>query len=439
MDLLKTARQIIKYTFITVSVIIFGLFLFYFSPSIWRHYITYPKLEKERANLWASYKKTNQYILRDEYKGLMHSHNYWSHDSRGTLPEILYAAKKAKLNFIFFSDHAHGKLDTFPRSFHGTFEGIILESGTESGTGLMVNPFDSIVLDWNKDENQLIKEVVSNGGMVTYVHTEKKHRWKNPDYQAMEIYNIHTDLLDEDSILPFVINSIVNGNKYLHWGFRELYDDQTAILANWDRLNMDRQIVGICAVDAHNNNNFRARYHEDGKVEWVGPNADRISLEEPNWLDNILLGETDEFGWAFKWEMDPYFSSFNYVNNHVFCDTFSNVNIKENILKGHVFISFESLAEAKGFQFFSTNDKNELSAILGDSVAVEHVKSLKAVSPFPVKYQLYRNGKIFDEKENVYEYDIDIQNKAGNYRIVASLKLNGQWISWVFTNPIYVY
>jgi hypothetical protein len=261
----------------------------------------------------------------------MHSHTYWSHDSRGTKAEILSAAKQAKLEFIFLADHKRSMMDIFPRSLHGVFDGIIVESGTESSTGLMVNPFDSVILDWEKDEDQLIHEVVNNGGLVTYVHTEEPHRWLNPDYQAMEIYNIHTDLLDEDGLLPFLLNNLICGNKYKHWGYWELYDDQTEILANWDSLNMGRRIVGIGAVDAHNNQSFRARYQDDGLVQWIGPNADTIAVNKSGWKEKILLGEPDEFGWAFKWEMDPYFNSFNFMNNHVYCDTFSSVNIKPKL------------------------------------------------------------------------------------------------------------
>ncbi|MCK5467113.1 MAG: hypothetical protein KAI99_01345 [Cyclobacteriaceae bacterium] len=439
MKIKKIVKKFFIYTLLTLLAFIVILFVIHVGPSIWKNWVTYPKLEKERATLWSTYKKPQQYISLQEHKGVMHSHTFWSHDSRGTLPEILSAAKKAKLEFIFLADHKRNMLDDFPRGYHGVFDGIIMESGTESSTGLMVSPFDSVTLDWKKDEDQLINEVVGNGGLVTYVHTEDPHRWSNPDFQAMEIYNIHTDLLDEDGILPFVINNTVNGDKYRHWGYWELYDDQTEILANWDSLNLVRRIVGIGAVDAHNNQSFRARYQEDGLVQWIGPNADTIAVNKPGWKEKLLLGKPDEFGWSFKWEMDPYFNSFNFVNNHVFCDTFSSVNIKDNIIKGHVFLSFESLAEASGFQYFTTDNTNNITAILGDSVALEDVTYLKAVSPYPVKYQLFKNGELMDTKEDVYEYEFAINKSPGNYRIEARLKLNNHWYPWIFTNPIYVY
>ncbi len=439
MSSLKNLGRVLKIAAIVLSIFIAVMVILNIGPPLWKKKITYPILEKERADLWKRYKKPPSLIPQTSYQGLMHSHSYRSHDSGGTLPEILDAAKEAKLDFIFLSDHPHGKIDSFPRGYHGFYDDLIIENGTESSNGLMVQPFDSVILDWNLPFDTLIHQVVSNGGLVTYVHTEKPHPWKNPDYQAMEIYNIHTDLLDEEGILPFFLNALITGSKFRHWGFRELYDEQTAILANWDSLNLNRRIVGIGAVDAHNNNGFKARYLEDGQVEWRGPNNDLISIKKPNLFDKMLLGDPDKYGWNFKWAMDPYFNSFNFVNNHVFCDTFSNINIKENIIKGHVLVAFESLAPAKGFQYFSVNEKVGISAIVGDSVAVADANQLKAVSPFPVKFQLFLNGKLIDESEESYQYNFDINHQKGNYRLVASLPFDNKWTTWVLTNPIYIY
>jgi hypothetical protein len=435
----KKKKGILKFIFLGLMILIGILYINYAGSATWKYWVTFPRLEKDRAELEEKRKTPKQYITNQSHKGVMHSHTYWSHDSRGTLAEIMDAAKKARLEFIFLSDHKRSMLDVFPRGYHGMYNGIIMESGTESSTGLMVSPFDNVTLNWKKDEDQLISEVVNNGGLVAYVHTEEPHRWDNPDYQAMEIYNIHTDLIDEDGLLPFIINNLICGRKYPHWGYWELYDPQTEILANWDSLNMGRQIIGIGAVDAHNNQSFRARYLDDGRVQWIGSNADTISEKLPGWKEKLLLGEPDEFGWAFKWELDPYFNSFNFMNNHVFCDTFSSVNIKDNIIKGHVFLSFESLAEANGFQYFSTDETNNVSGILGDSVALANITHVKAISPLPVKYQLFKNGKLIDEQEDVYGFEYAIGDTRGNYRIGAELKLNGTWYPWIFTNPIYVF
>ena len=131
-----------------------------------RHWITYPRLEKQRAEIWSKYQEPEKIIELNKYKGILHAHTYWSHDSRGSIEEILPAAKQAKLDFLFFSDHPHGKLDTFPRSYHGTYDGIIFEAGTESSDGLMVCPMDSVVLLWGKGQDSIISEVVEAGDWV---------------------------------------------------------------------------------------------------------------------------------------------------------------------------------------------------------------------------------------------------------------------------------
>lgn len=409
-------------------------------PYFWNNWVTYPRLEKERAELWSKYKEPKKQIPHDEYKGVFHMHSYWSHDSRGTLEEILPSAQKAGYNFLFFSDHPHGELDSFPRSYQGVYDEIVFEAGTEGGKGLMVTPMDSTVIDWSKDQSEVIKDIVSNNGIVIYVHTEKAHNWVNPDYQAMEIYNIHTDYLDgNDGFLSIITNLIINNREYHHWVFRDIYDEQADIISNWDALNMKRRIVGIAGVDAHNNQSYRARYTSDGKVEWIGPNAKTIGIVEPGLKEAILLGEPDEFGWAFKFEVDPYFVSFNHVANHVFSDTLTNNGIKDNMIAGHAFISFQSLAKADGFQYFTIDTSSNVNAILGDSVSAKTISIIKAVSPYPVKFELLKDGDMIYSEENVYQFEYDPNRVAGNYRVVAKLLLDDQWISWVFTNPIYAY
>lgn len=435
-------RKIIRITlrFITGLLILLIVVFLILTFSSWtRHWIKYPRLEKQRAEIWLKYQKPDKIIELKEYKGILHAHTYWSHDSRGSIEEILPAAKQAKLDFLFFSDHPHGDLDTFPRSYHGTYDGIVIEPGTESSNGLMVCPMDSVVLDWEQGQDAIIKQVVDGGGLALYVHTEKPHDWDNPDYQAMEIYNIHTDMLDEENLTPLILNFLVNGKKYRHWAFREMYDEQTEILANWDSLNMKRKIVGMAAPDAHNNQNFRARYLDNGLVEWVGPNANTIEIKEPGVREKLLCRQPDMAGWIFNFEVDTYFASFNYVNTHIFSDTLTNVSIKNHLVEGHAFIAFENLAEATGFQFYATDHQNEVSAILGDSVLSGSVSTLHAISPYPVQFKLLRNGKVIDKVDHVYSYEYNNNSESGNYRIVASLLFGKKWTTWVQTNPIYLY
>lgn len=433
-------KKIVLRSFLVLIIILLCLIAVVTSPYLWKNWITYPRLEKERAELWTKYRKPKKYITLNEYKGVFHMHSYWSHDSRGVLNEILPAANKAEYNFLFFSDHPHSDLDTFPRSYNGIYDGIVFEPGTEGGKGLMVTPMDSTVIDWSNAQSDVIHELVTSGGLVIYVHTEKKHDWTNPDYQAMEIYNIHTDYLDgNDGLLSIAMNLFVNSEEYHHWVFREIYDEQIDILANWDLINENRRVSGVAGVDAHNNQSFRARYLDDGRVEWIGPNAKTLDIVEPGLKERMLLADSNSNGWAFKWEVDPYFISFNHVTNNVFSDTLTNIGIKNNLVAGHAFISFQSLAKADGFQYFTIDSDDNVNAIMGDSISTGSVFMLNAVSPFPVQFQLVKDGKVIDVIDNVYEYKFNPNNQAGNYRIVAKLFLDDAWVSWVFTNPIYIY
>lgn len=435
-------KRILKFLFSVIFILIGVSLVSLLTKPFYRRLVVYPRLERAREDLSATYRLPKTVIPMPEFRGVMHAHSFWSHDSRGNLREILEGAKQAELNFIFFADHARNKLDTFPRSYHGLIDGIIFEAGTETSgdAGMMVNPFREGVLDWNIPRDSMIRDVVKNGGLVTYVHSEKNHEWDNPDYQAMEIYNIHTDLLDEGGLLPFLVNHVVNGSRYRHWGYRELYDKQIGILANWDRINENRKVVGIGSVDAHHNQNIRARFEEDGRVEWVGPNAKTLSIREPGLIEGILLGDPDEDGWAFAWELDTYFHSFNFVNNHVFAEGFSSEEIKKGIIKGNSFVVFESLAKGDGFQFFALNAQGQLVGILGDSIAVERVEKLKVLSPFPARFRLVHDGEVLTEtREASFEFEYSPLGEKGNYRIEADLQLDRSWINWVFTNPIYLH
>ena len=439
MILARKIKQITLKIASSILLLLFVVIIIFTSSSCTKRWVKYPRLENQRAEIWINYQQPKKIIELKEYKGILHAHTNWSHDSRGTIEEILPAAKQAKLDFLFFSDHPHGKLDSFPRSLHGVYDGIVIVSGTESSNGLMVCPMDTVVLDWGKGQDSIIKQVVDGGGLALYVHTEKPHDWDNPNYQAMEIYNIHTDMLDGEKMVPLIINFAVNGKKYKHWCFRELYDEQTEILANWDSLNMSRKIVGMAAPDSHNNQNIRARYLEDGRVEWVGTNAKTMKIKEPGLREKILCREPDEGGWIFNFNVDSYFASFNYVNTHVFSDTLTDVAIKNNLVDGHAFIAFENLAEATGFQFYATDNTLNLSGIMGDSVMINSASKLHASSPFPVQFELIKNGKIIDIQDDSYSYEYDINSEPGNYRIEANLFLGKEWTTWVQTNPIYVF
>lgn len=432
------AIRILLFLLLGLIASVFAILAILFIPFLYKGWVVYPQLDKEVAALQELRKETPRFIETACNRGAFHMHTWWSHDSRGTVEEITTAANEAGYKFLFLTDHAHSDRDSFPRGIVGMHNGILIEPGTERN-GFCCWPLRETVVDWSQPVDTVAKVVVEGGGMIYYLHTENEHNWENTHYQGMEIYNWHTDILESKLGLVLMgVDFIVNKTNYRHWCYYQPFDVQTAILANWDRINRQRKVVGIAGQDVHENQNIRARWDEQGRVEWVGFNAKTIAHREPNLFDRLFLPPTNEEGnWAFRYMVDTYLTTFNHCANYLFVDTISVDAIKEAANNGHLFVAFKSLGDAMGFQYFAQKN-DSVTAILGDSVSLENVSALRAVSPLPAKFILKRNGDVVEEQESCYDYSFHPQ-ETGNYRLELHFKLLDAWYPWIYTNNIYVY
>ena len=438
MKVLKRILKITKYFLFTILGILIITLLILFSPGLWRHWIIYPRLDKEVTELNKLRHETLKNNNLNTYRGVMHVHSYLSHDSEGKLTDIIPAAKANGIDFVFLTDHPRYDLDTFPKGYNGYYDGILIEPGSEK-QGFDTWPLESTVINWKTDKDTVAKDVVLNGGIIFYAHTEEPHNWSNPWYQGMEIYNFHTDTKDE-SLVPHIANFIVNGNKYRRWALRQMFDEQTPILALWDSLNTQQKIVGFSAVDTHENQNFRARYLDDGRIQWIGPNANPIDTVKVTLLNSWLFQEPDASGWVFKWMIDTYKAGFNYITNYVLADTLTVPSLTQNIKAGHLYTAFKSLGDAKGFMYFAQDSDSNKNGIMGDSVQINQTKSLYAVSPLPGQFRLIHDGKQIDiSAKDSYEYVWTGPIEKGAYRIEIHVLLNRKYVPWLYSNPIYMY
>ena len=430
--------RFIKYLLLTILGLILITLIILFTPAVWHHWVTYPQLEKEVNAFQKLRKEPTILTTLNTYRGVLHAHSYLSHDSKGTLNDLVSAAKSDGIDFIFLTDHPRGNIDTIPKGFKGNYDGVLIEPGSEK-QGFDTWPLDSTIIDWRIDKDTVAKNIVSKGGIIFYAHTEEPHNWANPDYQGMEIYNFHTDTKDE-SLPPVIINFIVNGNKYRPWALREMFDEQTTILARWDSLNLKRKIVGFSAVDTHENQNVRAKYLKDGRIQWIGPNAKAIDTIEVKFWNKWLFHAPDENGYIFKWMIDTYKEGFNYITNYVLADTLSVSSLAENLKKGHLYTAFKSLGDAKGFQYYSLSLKESINGIMGDSIKNDQVKSLNAISPLPGQFRLIYDGKtVHVSPGESYQYAWTEPLEKGAYRIEMHIQLNGKLVPWLYSNPIYIY
>jgi len=440
MKFFKRLLKIFKYIFISLLGVLLIVFLVLFAKPLWHHFVTYPEFQKQ-VEVFQSRKKECPDISNLKiYRGVLHLHSYWSHDSKGTIYELLAAAKLRHINFIFLSDHPHGNLDSFPRGYKGMYEGVLIEPGSEK-QDFVSWPMDTTVIDWKINKDTVSKQIVTRGGMLFYSHTEIPHNWANPWFQGMEIYNFHTNVLGKKSSLPIITDFLINGSKYRAWAYRTIFERQTAILARWDSLNTRRKVVGFSAVDEHENVNIRARYLKDGRVQWMGFNAKPIDTVKVTFWNRWLFHQPDQSGWIFRWMLvNTYETSFNNSVNYLFADTLTVGNISHHLIQGHHFTAFRSLADATGFCYYFEGADGKLGGMMGDSVKVADLKSLRAVSPYPGRFTLLKDGKLVDVTTiEQYQYRFDKALQKGAYRLEVEVKPGDEWLPWIYTNPIYLY
>jgi hypothetical protein len=65
---------------------------------------------------------------------------------------------------------------------------------------------------------------------------------------------------------------------------------------------------------------------------------------------------------------------------------------------------------------------------------------LAAISPYPGRFTLIRDGKIVDTTpDEVYNYNYNNNLQKGAYRLEVEVKPGKEWLPWIYTNPIYLY
>ena len=60
MGKIKTIKRVFIYTLFSLLAIIGIVFIIYVGPSIWKYWVTYPRLDNERAELWEKRKTPKQ-------------------------------------------------------------------------------------------------------------------------------------------------------------------------------------------------------------------------------------------------------------------------------------------------------------------------------------------------------------------------------------------
>ncbi|MBN2572788.1 MAG: CehA/McbA family metallohydrolase [Ignavibacteriales bacterium] len=345
-----------------------------------------------------------------EYIAAIHIHSLYS-DGTGKVEEIAKTASEMGIDFIFLTDHntLRAKKDGYQKWFKNTL--VIV--GCEINDKTNKNHYLAFGIDETPSTrlpaNKYVEEIKNAGGIGFIAHpfeersSMKEHPpypwtdWSTKDFNGIEIWNHMSEWME----------GLTEANKYNYFihPLRSIKAPTKKALRMWDKLNLERKVVGIGGLDAH---------------------AHKVNL----------LG-------FFEFELFPYKVLFKSIRTHIFLENkIEKENTPEKINKtcanvlsalsnGRCFIANYYHGDAKGFRFFAEDGKKIY--LMGDSVKLSNKLKLRVLLPnASADINLIHNGKKVSELNNC-EAEFPIK-KEGVYRIEVYLENN----AWIFSNHIKV-
>jgi hypothetical protein len=332
----------------------------------------------------------------DGYKKvIIHCHTEVSHDSRGTIDDVVAAAESSSVDFVMLTDHTYHKIDVIKEQKEGYFGkrkvGIIkgIEISRAGGSILALDPRKTIDKT-DKKAKEIAEEVRKEGGLAFAGHTDS-FRFNDAELDGYEVLNSHTAFEKNkiSTILGLVDSYLFLPKEFFSFPLVKVLDRNIQI---WDdALKKGKHVTGIAGNDIH-----------------------------------IIFGVP--FG---------YSDSFSLMSNHVKVGNSDKNDFQSEkaellkaIKKGNLFFSFDMLAESSGFEYKITTDLE--TAMMGDQIKKDSNTKLYVKTPAKSLIKIIRDGNvIYTNKAG--EVMIKV-NDPGAYRIEAML----DDLPWIFSNSIYV-
>jgi hypothetical protein len=324
-----------------------------------------------------------------DFRCIFHCHSHFSHDSKGTIEEITAAAKKAKVDAIWMTDHPTDvSLKDGPR---GDIDGVLYIDGAEDHNLQELDIHDRVKA---RSPLEAAPQVVKQGGIAIACHPEeyKEEWWGAEGLSGMEIYNLHADVKDEKpEMLPKIIAAL---KKDPETAILTIFDTPRENLKRWDAMGAKRRFVGVAGNDSHQNQNF-------------------LGLQ-----------------------LDPYDRIFRFVNTHVLAKERTREALREGLLAGRVYVAFEIFGDAKGFAF-TASGPGGARAGMGDEVASADGWELAAEFPLEANWRFVHDGEVV--KKGLGRSARCEVTGPGVWRVEGRRQdPDGQWRPWIFGNPVYI-
>ncbi|OLB26741.1 MAG: hypothetical protein AUH95_00830 [Nitrospirae bacterium 13_2_20CM_2_63_8] len=318
-----------------------------------------------------------------EFRGVVHAHTALSHDSTGTVEEILEAASFAKLDFLITTDHYTPRIFT---------EGLDGRNG-----------------QWDVDA--LFKVIRSQGALAIIAH---------PRGLMNRSYFRYADGLEICDLADTVRDRLVDVPRFLlaflmdYGGYSQdeilvplIVERSNWNLVEWDRFTKVRRYIGLAGNDAHQNLNVFGRQADPYLLTFRAVNTHIVAP----------LGVAESF--------------------RPVAPPLTTDDLMSALRAGRCFVSFNLMADAAGFRFAArVREGGPVVALMGDEVPLQDGLVLAAQCPVPGSVELLRDGVPIRRQEGrELLHPVD---RPGVYRIEVSLRVVDRWLPWIFSNPIYV-
>lgn len=324
-----------------------------------------------------------------DWKGVVHCHSYLSHDSDGTVAEIVAAAHAARVDFVLMTDHQTDA--SIGDGARGRVGGVLLVVGAEVRTPqgtVMAFPLQSPLRRW-QSAGALVAEAGRQGALAFLCHAEDTRAWDVDGICGVEIVNLHAGALAADRL------------EMLLWGFLLplratfglLCQRNPEVFAGWDRqLGRRHPFTPVGGNDAHAN------------VRIFGP---------------------------FGGTIGTYREVFLTLSTHVLAVHLDEAGLVEALRAGRTYVCFDLFGEGTGFDFHAEAG-TEVSPV-GATVTASAALRLVARAPRPGRLRLLHDGFVCRESDG---RALELLDPApGVYRIEV---MTASGAPWIFSSSIRV-
>jgi hypothetical protein len=383
-----------------------------------------------------------------DYRAILHAHAEDSTHTGGTRPELLMAARTTGVSVVMLTDHAKPERDFIDDSWRGLKQGVLWIPGAES-QGFLLFPRESIQNQHWENRAELVQLIKRERGNVFLSHVEERLDWDTAELDGMEIYNHHSDVLDEREFSQWLQAALLDPPRlaqlvqvlaeYPEEVFGAQQDYLSEVIAKWDRDTQLHRSTGIAANDCHHNQVFTVTVVDAQSVEvsYIGsrPTSKRVSVEHNPKLAELTrsraAGEV-----VARLDFDPYARSLRYVSTHLLASSLDEVVIREALHAGHAYVAHDWLADPTGFAFVAQR-RGQRIGVMGDEIEVQPRLILRVATVLPAQLKLFRNGTLLESVQG--DGLVFAPREAGVYRVEAWLTLDGEQRPWIYSNPIYVH